>query len=48
MKMKLFILGLVLGGVIMHFGPVVCAKKTGNVVSSVMHGTGNVIGSVSK
>jgi len=48
MKMKLFIVGLVLGGVIGYYGPVFCAKKTGNVVASVMHGTGNVIGSIAK
>ncbi len=47
-KMKLLFIGLVIGGVVGHFGPLVCAKKTGNVVASVMHGTGNVIGSVAR
>ena len=43
-----FIVGLSLGLVIGYFGPVYCFKKTANVVSSAMHGTGNVIGSVAK
>ena len=47
-KMKRCIICLALGFTIGYFGPVVCAKKTGNVVASVMHGTGNAIGSVAR
>ena len=43
-----FIVGLSLGLVIGYFGPVYCLKKSANVVSSAMHGTGNVIGSVAQ
>lgn len=46
--MKRCIVCLALGIVIGYYGPVFCAKKTGNVVASVMHGTGNVIGSIAK
>ena len=43
-----FIIGLVLGLVIGHFGPMNCFKKTASVTASVMHGTGNVVGTVAK
>jgi hypothetical protein len=46
--MKMFILGLVLGGVVMHFGPKYCFKKSASVASSAMHGVGSVVGSVAK